>query len=302
MRKRKIVDAHHHLWSLGAGYNYPWLQDKRSGEGMLGDLTPIARDYVLDDYRTDAANYDVVGSVHIEALPADPIGETRWLQATANREGLPSAIVARVDLHKPDAEKVLAKLKSFARVRGVRHIVNWHENPKYTFTDLDFLTDRDWLAGFRTLRKYDLSFDLQLYPAQMRDAEALARKNPDILIVVNHAGMPVARDEAGVALWRDGMKRLAALPNVAAKISGLGMVDRGWNEASIRPFVLDVIDRFGVDRAMFASNFPVDKLYSSFDILYGAFETVVASFTESEKDKLFHRNALRIYRISTASE
>ena len=300
MPKRKIVDAHHHLWNLGAGYNYPWLQDQSSGEGMLGELTPIARDYVLDDYRADVANYDVVGSVHIEAVSADTIAETRWLQAMASREGLPSAIVARVDLHKPDAEEVMAELKSFPNVRGVRQIVNWHSNPKCTFTDHDLLTDSDWLAGFRTLRKYDLSFDLQLYPAQMRDAAELARKNPDTLIVVNHAGMPLDRDEAGVTLWRDGMKRLAGEPNVVCKISGLGMVDWRWNEASIRPFVLGVIDCFGVDGAMFASNFPVDKLYSSFDTLYGAFETIVASFTESEKDKLFHRNALRIYRISAS--
>ena len=89
------------------------------------------------------------------------------------------------------------------------------------------------------------------------------------------------------------MKRLAAEPNVVAKISGLGMVDWRWSEASIRPFVLGAIDCFGVDRAMFGSNFPVDKLYSSFDALYGAFESIVASFSESEKDKLFHGNALR---------
>ena len=76
---------------------------------MLGDLAPIVRDYLLDDYRADTANYDVVSSVHIEAVPADPIAETRWLQATANSEGLPSAIVARVELHEPDVEKVIAE-------------------------------------------------------------------------------------------------------------------------------------------------------------------------------------------------
>ena len=115
----------------------------------------------------------------------------------------------------------------------------------------------------------------------MGDAVELARRNPETLIVVNHTGMPLERDEAGLALWRDGMKRLGAEPNVVAKISGLGMVDWRWSEASIRPFVLGVIDQFGVDRVMFGSNFPVDKLYSSFDTLYGSFESIVASFSES---------------------
>ena len=297
MAKRKIVDAHHHLWDLGRGYNYPWLQNKPSGEGMLGDLKPIARDYLLRDYRADTANYDLVGSVHIEAVPADPVIETRWLQATTNSDGLPSAIVARVELQKPDAERVIAEHVSFPNVRGIRQIVNWHKNAKYTFTGHDFLTDDAWLAGFRLLRKYKLSFDLQLYPAQMGEAVELARHNPETLIVVNHTGMPLERDEAGLALWREGMKRLGAEPNVVVKVSGLGMVDWGWSEASIRPFVLGVIDRFGVDRVMFGSNFPVDKLYSSFDTLYGSFESIVASFSESEQDQLFRDNALRHYRL-----
>jgi predicted TIM-barrel fold metal-dependent hydrolase len=297
MAKRKIVDAHHHLWDLGRGCNYPWLQDKPSGDGMLGNLAPIARDYLLRDYRADAANYDVVGSVHIEAVSANPVIETRWLQETTKSEGLPSAIVARVELHKPDTEKVIAEQVTFQNVRGIRQIVNWHQNPKYTFTDHDFLNDDAWLAGFRLLHKYKLSFDLQLYPAQMGDAVQLARRNPETLIVINHTGMPLERDEAGLALWRDGMKRLGAEPNVVAKISGLGMVDWRWSEASIRPFVLGVIDRFGVDRVMFGSNFPVDKLYSSFDTLYGSFESIVASFSESEKDLLFRDNALRHYRL-----
>ena len=297
MAKRKIVDAHHHLWDLGRGYNYPWLQDTPARDGMLGNLAPIVCDYLLPDYRADTANYDVVGSVHIEAVPADPIVETRWLQQMTCSEGLPSGMVARVELHKPDAEKVIAEQLTFPKVRGVRHIVNWHENPNYTFTDHDFLTDDAWLAGFRLLHKYKLSFDLQLYPAQMGDAVELARRNPETLIVVNHTGMPLVRDEPGLALWRDGMKRLGAEPNVVAKISGLGMVDWRWSEASIRPFVLGVIDWFGVDRVMFGSNFPVDKLYSSFDTLYGSFESIVASFSDSEKDQLFRDNALRHYRL-----
>jgi predicted TIM-barrel fold metal-dependent hydrolase len=264
---------------------------------MLGDLKPIACDYLLRDYRADTANYDVVGSVHIEAVPADPVIETRWLQETTKSEGLPSGIVARLELHKPDAEKVIAEQTNFPKVRGVRHIVNWHRDPKYTFTDHDFLTDDAWLAGFRWLRKYDLSFDLQLYPAQMGAAAELARRNPETLIIVNHAGMPLERDEAGLALWRDGMRQPGTELNVVAKVSGLGMVEWGWSEASIRPFVLGVIDRFGVDRVMFGSNFPVDRPYSSFDTLYRSFESIVASFSESEKDQLFCDNALRHYRL-----
>jgi predicted TIM-barrel fold metal-dependent hydrolase len=297
MTRRRIVDAHHHFWQLSDGYKYPWLQDKPSGEGMLGALAPIARDYGEVEYRTDVASYDLVKSVHVEAVPTDGIAESRWLQETADRSGLPSAIVARVELHEPDAEKRMAEHRQFRNVRGVRQIVNWHENARFSFTDNDFLMDTAWRAGFALLRKYDLSFDLQIYPNQMGLAAHVAARNPDTLIVLNHTGMPVERDEAGLTAWRAGMERLAAEPNVVVKISGLGMVDHRWSEETIRPFVLGAIDCFGVDRAMFASNFPVDKLYSSFDALYGAFENIVASFSPSEKDKLFHDNALRTYRL-----
>jgi predicted TIM-barrel fold metal-dependent hydrolase len=297
MAKRRIVDAHHHLWELSRGYKYPWLQEKPSSAGMLGDLGPIRRDYVLSDYIADASNYDLVKSVHVEAVPADPIAETSWLQQTAEAGGLPNAIVGRIELHRPNAERLLAEHRNYRNVRGVRQILNWHEDPRFSFTDHNFLNDSAWLAGFKLLRKYDLSFDLQIYPNQMGEAAALAARHPDTLIVLNHAGMPIDRNEAGLADWRAGLRRLAAEPNVVAKVSGLGMVDHRWSEATIRPFVLDAIDLFGVDRILFGSNFPVDRLYGSFDALYGAFENIVAAFSESEKQRLFHDNALRAYRL-----
>jgi predicted TIM-barrel fold metal-dependent hydrolase len=133
-----------------------------------------------------------------------------------------------------------------------------------------------------------LSFDLQLYPAQMADAAELARTYPETLTILNHAGMPVDRDEEGLELWRRGMWQLAAVPNVVVKISGLGAVDWNWTVESIRPFVLQTIEAFGVSRCMFASNFPVDKLYSDFDTLYGAFREIAQSFSAGERRMLFH--------------
>ena len=298
MSKRRIIDTHHHLWDLGHGYRYPWLQDRPLGVGVCGDVAPIARDYLADDYRADTAGYDLVKSVHVEAVAADAVGETRWLAPLVAAGGPPYAIVARAELHAPDVERVLAAQAEFPAVRGIRHIVNWHANPRLTFTDRsDLLTDPAWRAGYRLLRKYGLSFDLQLYPGQMEDAYRLAADNPETLVILNHAGMPVDRDPDGIKAWQQGMKRLASAPNVVAKISGLGMVDWSWTSESIRPFVRGTIDYFGTDRVMFGSNFPVDKLYSSFDTLYGAYENIVADLTEAEQDKLFHGNALTHYRL-----
>ena len=294
MAKRKIIDAHQHFWQLSQGYRYPWLQDKAGSEGMLGSLAPIIRDYLPTDYAADTSTYEVVKTVHIEAVPADPLFETNWLSGLGP---LPTGLVGFAALNAPGVEGLIAAQAADPKVKGIRQIVNWHPNPKLSFTPADLLEDSAWRAGYALLGKYDLSFDLQLYPNQMAGAAALARQHPETLIVINHTGMPVDRDAEGLARWRDGLKAMAAEDNIVIKISGLGMVEHNWTTDSIRPFVLGAIDAFGTGRAMFGSNFPVDRLYSAFDVLYGAFETIVEGFSPAEQDQLFRANAERWYRI-----
>ena len=109
--------------------------------------------------------------------------------------------------------------------------------------------------------------------------------------------MPVERDSENLAGWRSGVARLAALPNMVVKLGGFGMVDNGWTVGSIRPFVLHCIDCFGPDRAMFASNFPVDRLMSSYARLWSAYDEIAAGFTAEERHALFRATAERTYRI-----
>ena len=117
-------------------------------------------------------------------------------------------------------------------------------------------------------------------------------------MVVNHSGLCVEHSEEGIEQWKDGLRALAAQPNVTIKVSGLGMTDNKWTAESIRPFVLDCIDIFGVERCMFASNFPVEKPLGSYTDWYRAFKQVVASkFNAQQQKSLFHDNAVRVYRI-----
>lgn len=294
-----IIDAHHHLWDLRR-FSYPWLTDRPQPASVAGDVSSISKDYLLPDYLGDAEGQNLLKSVHVDAGfdPKEPVEETRWLQSLADEFGFPHGIVARAELNARDVESVLASQAEYANVRGIRQIVNWHPDPAKTYVDRpDLLTDPAWLAGFALLKKYDLSFDLQLYPGQMHDAAHVAHRHPDTVVILNHAGMPVDRDAEGIDRWRSGMKALSGAPNVWVKISGLGMVDWHWTEASIRPFVLETIEIFGPSRCMFASNFPVDKLYSSFDELYSAFRNIVSDFGPSEKKKLFYDTAEAVYRL-----
>jgi predicted TIM-barrel fold metal-dependent hydrolase len=105
------------------------------------------------------------------------------------------------------------------------------------------------------------------------------------------------RDADGIAGWRKGMRELASCPNVAVKISGLGMTDHKWTMESIRPFVLETIEIFDVERCLFASNFPVDKLFGDYRSLWSAYDEITRKFSVGERSALFHDNALRVYRL-----
>ena len=297
MQDLRIVDAHMHLWDLEK-IRYPWLTPPLP-VGITGDVRSIAKTYLLNDYLRDAGVVRVEKVVHVEAgaNPVDSLQETQWLQGVAQSRGFPQAIVAHAELNDPKVEALLAEHASQRNVRGIRQIINWHADPKKTYTPRNLLDDPDWHRGFALLRKYNLSFDLQIYPAQMPAAAELARRHPDTPLILNHTGMPADRDAAGLQAWRAGMQALAQQPNVAVKISGLAMLDWQWTTDSLRPFVLQTLEIFGAQRCMFASNFPVDRLFGSYTRQYGAYQALAAHLSAAERDQVFVSNAERIYRI-----
>ncbi|MCC8397196.1 amidohydrolase family protein [Paraburkholderia sp. MMS20-SJTR3] len=296
----QVVDSHIHLWDLST-HRYPWLENP--GVSFVGDARELKHNYLLDDLLGEAGEIEVLKLVHVEANhdPADPVEETRWLQSLADApesRGMPNALVAAVNLSAANAPALLEAHASFANTRGIRQILNVHQNKLYDYVGRHFMRERQWREHFALLRRHDLSFDLQLYPSQMEEAAALAREHADTLFIVNHAGMFVDRNSvAGYRAWRDGLRMLAACSNVAVKISGLAMFDHRWTVESLRPYVLETIDAFGVERAMFASNFPVDRLFGSYTDVWRAYAAIVADASEADRAALFRGNAERFYRI-----
>lgn len=290
-----FIDAHVHLWDLGGAVRYPWLAPPFSDDGPNGSVEPIASTYLLDDYRREAANWNVVGVVHVDAgaEPRDAIAETDWLQGIADAEGMPDAIIAFAMLNCPNVDALLFDHARRPNVRGIRHIVNWHPDPRRTYTQRDMTADEEWETGFSRLRKYQLSFDLQAYPGQFARLARIFERHPETPVIVNHAGMGVDGDEE----WTSAMKLLAALPQVSVKLSGLGFVYRPLDPAAVRARVLAAIDLFGADRCMFASDFPTDRLFGGFDETLTNYAEAVADFTEDERRDLWGRNANRIYRL-----
>ncbi|MGD9913440.1 MAG: amidohydrolase [Rhizobiaceae bacterium] len=299
-RDLPIVDPHHHLWDLDNN-SYPWLQQVPPPQLVCGDITPIRQSYVVEHLRADIGTLPVIKTVHLQCDwdPSDPPGETRWLEAQADAYGLPTGFVAYARLQDDDVGAILDQHSAASkRLRGIRQIMNWHPDAVLTFgAPRGLMRTAEWRRGFAMLAPRGLSFDLQLYPHQMAEADELAADFPGTSIVLNHGGMPVDRSAEGFALWRSGMRKLACHDNVAVKISGLGMVDHQWTVESFRPVIEEIIAIFGTQRSMFASNFPVDRLYSSYAAVWNAFNTITASFSSDERRALFAGNAERIYRI-----
>lgn len=295
MSVKRFVDAHVHLWQL-TRLRYPWLMPPFADDGPNGSVEAIAKDYTLADYFADASGYPMEKLVHIDAgaHPDDALAETKWLQSLAAETGHPDAIVAFAALDAPDVERLLAAHAEHANVRGIRHILNWHSDPKRTYTPRNLLDDDAFARGYALLGKYSLSFDLQIYPNQMQQAAALAARHPEVPVILNHMGMPV---DADLTEWRAGLKALAALPHAAVKISGMGFIDRQWTTASMRPLILQVIETFGPQRCAFASDFPTDKLFNSYGKALDAYDDITKDFSADERDALFAGTAERIYKI-----
>jgi predicted TIM-barrel fold metal-dependent hydrolase len=296
-----VIDSHHHLCLL-SGASYPWLEGTPRAR-YHGDDVPLRRDYLVPDFVADAsglAGIDarLVGSVHVENGAADPLWEAEWIDKVIAEGPFPTVQVVKVDLSSPGAQEELERHSTFTTVRGVRDILNWHPDPYYMHRDRgDLMEDRAWLKGFKTVGNLGLSFDLQVFPSQLAQAARLAARHPSTPIVLDHAGMPIERDDEALREWAKGMELLAAQPNTTVKISALGTNDHAWTAESIRRIVLTTIDIFGPERCMFASNFPVDSLYSSYGDLFKAFDKITAGFSEAERMDLFAGTARRFYRF-----
>lgn len=296
-----ILDAHHHLWDLAMG-RHRWLVPTNGGVDALGDLGPIRRSYLVEDYLADARGQNIVGSVCVEALwdrTRDPVEEIEWLETLDKSSGIASRYVAYVPLADPHAEHFVARQASFPRVIGVREMLSWHpsDRAKCFAAGPAVTEDQAWRRGVAALGRHGLHLELMLYPYQADQVAALAHGLPDQQFVLNHCASPVDRDAEGMARWRTAVRQLGQLPNVAIKISALPAYDPSPTPESTRDVIMHCIESFGVERCMFGSDYPVGRLWASFAKTFDDFRQAVSDLTVTEQAALFHDNTCRFYRM-----
>jgi len=314
-----ICDPHHHLWE------HP--NNRYLLEDLLDDIGPghrVVRTVFVEcrsKYRTDG--------------PEDlkPVGETEFVReqaAESRREtrgkiGVLEGIVGFADLTLGErAAPVLeAHLQAGGSLfKGIRHSVAWDASQdiaSYRNPPPGLLLDPAFRQGFALLGKHGLSFDAWLYHPQIPELTDLARAFPQVTIILDHIGAPLGigpysgrRDEIR-STWNQAVADLAACPNVAVKLGGLGMplCGFGWQTRSrpvgsdelaeaMKPYYGWCIEKFGAGRCMFESNFPVDKSAYAYTVMWNAFKRMTAGFSPAERAALFHDTAVRVYRLDAA--
>jgi predicted TIM-barrel fold metal-dependent hydrolase len=252
----------------------------------------------LDDYFADATRQNVRRIVHIEAGwdPADPVGETRWVQELADARGAPHAIIAHTDLSADDVAATLDAHAQYPLFRGIRDRLHQGDFLRGN-THTTRIDDARWRRGLRHLEERGLTFDLQAPAALLPAAAALAEVFPRLQFVLTHAGYPPPPDYPEFPKWNSGIRELALRPNVAVKISGFVLSEQAWIPAHARAAAQHVIACFGPDRTMFASNFPVDRLFTSFDALFDNYREWLTAWPTEDQRRMLYENACRIYRL-----
>ena len=294
-----LIDAHHHLWDLTQG-KHPWLCGAEEKEFFMGDYGPLKRNYLPEDYRRDAAAHNVLTTIHCEAEwdRADQIGETRCISEINAMYGFPGAIVAHAWFDTDNAEEVIAAQAAFPLVRGIRSKPATAPSPDRMDPGAPgTMQDERWLRGFALLEKYGLSWDLRVPFWHLGEAAAVARAFANTPIVLNHTGFPWDRSEEGLAAWRRAMGVLAREPNVSVKISEFGLKDRPWEYEANRRIVWDALAIFGIERAIFATNFPVAGLRIGYGALVTAVSDMLAHLSPDQRERFFWKNAAAFYRL-----
>lgn len=283
--------------------SYPWLMEPEEKELPFAKIEDLAVDYRLSEYQQDTSAIELAGFVHVEAAwdPKDPTAETKWLSSALEGIDTPYSLVAHANLLNENFQDVLAEHRSLSnRVVGIRQILNFHKDPKYTFTDNpEIALNKTWRKNFAHLGDQGMGFDLQIFADQADVAAQLARDFPQTKMAINHFLMPIDFDKADVELWKIEMAKLAKYENIAIKLSGLYMYHRNWSKAMLNTLIDTALELFTPERTMWGSNFPVDRQFVTLEKLLADFEESLIRFDQTTRDAVMWRSASAWYGLDT---
>ena len=316
-----IIDPHHHLWDVGFGRYYI--------EELLEDINSSGHNIVSTVYIMSSSNTKIYSKDGLEEFK--PLTEIEFATSEGkradlipnNRVKVNASIVGSVDLtYGNKLQPVLEKAVNISegRLKGIRMLLASHTDPRISSgavkSDLGLMLHPNFIDGAKCVQDANLSLDFWIYHTQLNEMEKIARALPDLTIILNHIGGPIhigeyeGKQAATHREWRSAMMRLSRIPNINVKLGGLGMAVNGakFHNSKFppncvqlsdvwKPWIYETIDMFGFDRCMFESNFPVDKGSCSYGALWNAFKIIAKDMSDDEINKLFSKNAAKIYKI-----
>jgi L-fuconolactonase len=288
-----VIDAHHHLWDLSA-HDQPWI-------GSHPALAPLRRNFTVTDLAALAAEQDVTATVLVQTV-SEP-WETPEMLALAATGGLVVGVVGWVDLESPDVAGAIAALRELPgseHLAGIRHPVLFEP-------DANWLMRPAVLRGLAAVSAAGLTCDLVAEPRHLPAAAEAARAVPDLQFILDHLGNPDVIPEMSQS-WADAFRALAALPNVAGKLSGIfgapapgrdkiADADGHVDVAHMRPYYEIALDAFGPRRLMFGSDWPVSTLHAHYADIHAAARALTATLSPAEQEAIFSGTARRLYRL-----
>ncbi len=277
----KLIDAHIHLWDVSR-MTYPWLQDNPL----------INKSFSVPDYQEATRRFEIesMAFVQAECLPAQAFEEITFVMEQAERDARIRAIVAYAALEKgPAIEPHLQQLKSNPLIKGVRRMSG---------NEAGLCLSSNFLAAVHLLNYYEMSLDLSIQPYQVEETISMIKQCPDNFFILDHLGKPAIAKNEFQAFAKD-IKRLAAFPNVVAKLSGL-ITEANWNSwetETVRPYIEFAVEKFGCERLMFGSDYPVLLLAGTYDRWLDTLLSVTSQYTATEQHSLFYNTAKKTYAI-----
>lgn len=279
----KIIDTHQHLWNLSQ-FSYSWCKN----------IPVLNRSFLIADYLEATSGLDVCKTVHVEADVDEDcmLQETTHILSLAENDDNPiSGVVACARPENADFKGYLDQIAGHPKLKGIRRIL--HTQPDEIGQTKRFIENVGILAD------YHLSFDICVRADQLPIAINLVRSNPNVSFILDHCGVPRIK-ECEMEPWRAYMSEISAFPNVTCKISGVVVYSdlENWTPENLRPFVEHTIECFGWDRVMFGSDWPVCTQAASLRRWVDTLLLLTQNEDESNRRKLFHDNAERVYRLN----
>jgi L-fuconolactonase len=274
------IDAHQHFWRYGPD-EYAWIDER---------MAVLRRDFLPADLEPELEGMGFAGCVAVQARQT--LEETRWLLELADRHPFVVGVVGWVDLQSPDVPAQLEALAGHRKLVGVRHIVQHEPDPR-------FLLRPEFGRGIARLRELDLAYDILIYPRHLEVAAEFARRFEGQRFVLDHLAKPDIRG-GELRSWERGLRRLAALPHVSCKLSGLVTEAdwRGWTAEQIRPYLDVAFDCFGAERLMIGSDWPVCTLAADYARTMSVVTEHLQARPAREQEAVLGGTAARFWKLN----